>query len=41
MDAIAGQLSLSAKTIEHHLAQVYTKLGINSRRQLMTGHYDL
>lgn len=39
--AIAGQLSLSAKTIEYHLAQVYTKLGINSRRQLMTGQHDI
>jgi DNA-binding CsgD family transcriptional regulator len=37
--AIAGQLSLSAKTIEYHLAQIYTKLGINSRRQLMTQRY--
>jgi DNA-binding CsgD family transcriptional regulator len=39
--AIAAQLSLSSKTIEYHLAQVYTKLGINSRRQLMTGHHNL
>jgi DNA-binding CsgD family transcriptional regulator len=40
-NTIAAQLSLSSKTIEYHLAQVYIKLGINSRRQLMTGHYDI
>ncbi|MGH3603813.1 MAG: ATP-binding protein [Pseudonocardiaceae bacterium] len=40
-NAIAAQLSLSSKTIEYHLAQVYLKLGINSRRQLMTGHHDI
>ena len=40
-NAIAAQLSLSSKTIEYHLAQVYLKLGINSRRQLMTGHHNL
>jgi DNA-binding CsgD family transcriptional regulator len=37
--AIAGKLTLSVKTIEYHLQQVYTKLGISSRRQLMTGQH--
>lgn len=37
--AIAGQLTLSVKTIEYHLQQVYSKLGISSRRQLMTGQH--
>jgi DNA-binding CsgD family transcriptional regulator len=38
--AIAAKLTLSVKTIEYHLQQVYTKLGISSRRQLMTGRRD-
>lgn len=37
---IAANLTLSVKTIEYHLQQVYTKLGITSRRQLMTGQHD-
>jgi DNA-binding NarL/FixJ family response regulator len=30
----ATQLYLSVKTVEYHLAKIYTKLAISSRRQL-------
>lgn len=32
---IAQQLYISAKTVDHHLSRIYSKLGINSRRELM------
>jgi DNA-binding CsgD family transcriptional regulator/Tfp pilus assembly protein PilF len=38
--AIAAKLTLSVKTIEYHLQQIYAKLGISSRRQLMMGQHD-
>lgn len=31
---IAAELTLSVKTIEYHLGNIYTKLGISSRAEL-------
>jgi DNA-binding CsgD family transcriptional regulator len=37
---IAHTLVLSTRTIEAHLARTYTKLGVNSRKQLATALHD-
>ncbi len=33
---VASRLYISVKTVEYHLAQIYAKLGISSRRQLLS-----
>ena len=40
---LARQLSISVNTVETHLRHIYTKLGVQSRRQLadwVTAHSD-
>ena len=38
---IARQLYLSVNTVQTHLKHIYSKLGINSRRELMTREHEL
>jgi DNA-binding NarL/FixJ family response regulator len=35
--AIAQRLCRSARTVEHHVAAVFGKLGVNSRAELLAG----
>lgn len=38
---VARQLYVSAKTVEFHLSNIFTKLGITSRRQLGLGYLSV
>ncbi|HEU4396481.1 MAG TPA: helix-turn-helix transcriptional regulator, partial [Actinomycetota bacterium] len=37
---VAAQLFLSPRTIDYHLRQIFTKLGISSRAELIRLHVE-